>query len=270
MFSAKKYDRGKIIIFVLMMLICLAILVFGNKKISADSSLITVSNIEELEEALNKANQDTEIIVSQTINLPGNTKLDGHGATVRVETPYIQADGKVGDEYSNYGVFKINGDVKIENMKIMGGSDYKDGTPGLNVEFAAIQVPNGIVDLQNITVTRSGRGISIGREACVVLCNSQIVRNAYPYGGGIYCRGGLIMNNCSFSENRTVWSCGGGAMEINGGVLYANNTVIVNNSSKQVGGAINCINSKMYLMNSTLAGNIVSKKKNLWRCYWIK
>ena len=195
----KKNYRHEIIFFVLLMLICFMVFCFEKKKVSAQNTSITVNNFEQLQEALSNANQDTEIIVSQTINLSSNISLDGHDATVRVEKPYINSDGKVGSGYSNYGVFIINGDVNIRNIKIMGGSN--DGSDN---KFAAVQVQSGTVSMENVCITRSGRGIFIINGANVILSDSQIVRNAYVYGGGIYCTGKLIMNNCSFSENRTI------------------------------------------------------------------
>ena len=251
------------IFFSLFVLVALIIFSFRHKKTLANDTAITVNNFTELEQALSDANQDTEIIVSQTINLSGNIDLDGHGATIRVEKLYINFDGKVGSGYSNYGVFIINGDINIKNMKIMGGSnDGREAPNTFDNKFAAVQVQSGNINMENVVITRSGREISIKNESYVVLSDSQIVRNAYAYGGGIYCNGKLIINNCSFSENRTVYFAGGGAMEINRGVLYANNTVILNNASREIGGAINCIDSKIYLMNCTVTGNVTSRNRD--------
>ena len=249
-----------------MVLICCTILCFGQKKVLAENAPITVSNFEELREALCNANQDTEIIVSQIITLPSDIiELDGKGATVRVEKPYINADGKVGSGYSNYGVFVINGNVDIKNMKIMGGSNHEEDIDSIDPNFAALQIQSGTVEMRNVVITRSGRGISIQSGACVTLSDSQIVRNSYSHGGGICCTGKLIMNNCSCSENRTTFSGGGGgAMEINaGGELYANNTIIANNASREIGGAIGCVNnSKIYLINCTISGNVTTAQVN--------
>ncbi|MBQ9491948.1 MAG: InlB B-repeat-containing protein [Firmicutes bacterium] len=261
----KKNYRNEITFFVLMTLICFMFFCFGKKKVWAENVPITVSNFEELRAALCNANQDTEIIVSQIITLPSDIELDGHGATVRVEKPYINADGKVGSGYSNYGVFIIDGNVDIKNMKIMGGSNHEEDMDSIDPNFAALQIQSGTVEMRNVVITRSGRGISIQSRACVTLSDSQIVRNSYSHGGGIYCTGKLIMNNCSCSENRTTFSDGGGgAMEINaGGELYANNTIIANNASREIGGAIGCVNnSKIYLINCTISGNVTTAQVN--------
>ena len=266
MLKIKKNYRNEIIFFVLMVLICCTILCFGQKKVLAENAPITVINFEQLQEALSNANQDTEIIVSQIITLPSDIiELDGKGATVRVEKPYINADGKVGSDYSNYGVFIINDDVNIKNMKIMGGSNHEEDIDSIDPNFAALQIQSGTVEMRNVVITRSGRGISIQSGACVTLSDSQIVRNSYSHGGGICCTGKLIMNNCSCSENRTTFSGGGGgAMEINaGGELYANNTIIANNASREIGGAIGCVNnSKIYLINCTISGNVTTAQVN--------
>ena len=120
MFKTKKNYRNEIIFFVLMALICFMFVCFGKKKVLAENVAIKVDNFEGLQDALSNANQDTEIIVYQTINLSSNVSLDGHGATVRVEKPYVNADGKVGSGYSNYGVFIINGNINIRNMRLLG------------------------------------------------------------------------------------------------------------------------------------------------------
>lgn len=222
---------------------------------AAGESTVTVSTLAQLQTALDNPDV-SEVIVSKTISLSEGTNLDGKGKTIRVETPYIGSDGLVLDsgECSNYGVFSTYGTVTIKNMTIMGGKGSYSGTSG------AIQINSGTATLENVTATRSNRGVYIGSSRAI-LKNCNVVRNAADYGGGILNSGGtLIMDGCSLSECRSLSaSGGGGAMEIkNNGKLYANNTVIANNSSTEIGGAINCYDAYIYLMNCTVTGNITT------------
>ncbi len=223
---------------------------------AAGESTVTVSTLDELQAALNNPDV-SEVIVSKNISLIGGTNLDGNGKTIRVETPYIGSDGLVLDsgECSNYGVFTTYGTVTLKNMTLMGGKGSYSGTSG------AIQINSGTATLENVTTTRSNRGVYIASSAKAILKNCNIVRNAADYGGGILNAGGtLIMDGCSLSECRSLSaSGGGGAMEIKSfGKLYANNTVIANNSSTEIGGAINCYSAYIYLMNCTVTGNITT------------
>ena len=213
-----------------------------------------VSSYEALVAALEDADENSEIVVTQTIEVPHGATLDGHGATVRVSRPYIDEDGIVrNEEYSEYSVFTISGygtPITIKNMTILGG----------HTTNAAVYNHNGTLNMENVTITRSFRGL-YNFYGKTILKNCNVVRNFCGNAGGIFCFGGtLIMDGCSLSENYSTNSAGGGgAIEIKGGGLfYANNTVIINNSSSEIGGAINCYESKIYLANCTISGNVTT------------
>ena len=222
------------------------------------TNLIEVGTYEELVDALEDADENTEIVVTQEMILPDEADLNGHGATVRVEKPFIDEDGIIrsGDK-SNYCVFVLDDDggvknVTIKNMTIIGGfQEYGLG---------AIYNDSCNITMENVTVMRSYRGLYC-YGGSIVLKNCNIVRNVADYGAGILCTNGtLIMDGCPLSENYTT-DMGGGAMEINGdnAKFYANNTVIINNSSTEIGGAINCyLGATMWLANCIIAGNVTT------------
>ena len=136
-------------------------------------------------------------------------------------------------------------------MTIMGGED---------INYGAIYNYNGTLIMENVTLTRSNRGL-FNQSGKVILKDCNIVRNVARYGAGITNSGGVIlMDGCSLSENYSTNS-GGGAIEIkSSGTLCANNTIIANNSSGEIGGAINCYGSKVYLTNCTVTGNVTTQK----------
>lgn len=233
-----------------------------SKEVSATT--ISVSNYSDFKDALVGATASTEIIVTNSITIPDGEALDGNGATVRVETPYLDEHGYVNHSATNLDyIFSIeqNSTVTMENMVIMGGAS--------DILYAAIWVDQGAtLGLRNVHVTRSNRGISVW-GGTLLLLDCDITRNAASYGGGILCRRGfsspsvpgkVIMDRCSLSENRSTGDmCGGGAIEVNSdSALYANNTIIANNSSSEIGGAINSYNGYVNLINCTVTGNVTT------------
>ena len=83
-------------------------------KVYADG----INTLSDLQTALDEADSNTEIIVSGVIDLPSGTNLDGHGATVRVETLYVDANGLFADNPTSSGVFRVKASnvVKISIM----------------------------------------------------------------------------------------------------------------------------------------------------------
>jgi len=223
----------------------------------ANAETVTVNNLAELQAALQDANENTTIIVTECIGIAyQDAELDGHGATISVPEPFINADGTINDDASDFGVFYIdNGNVTLKNMTIIGG-----GIPSYFNGNSAIRVYNdSTITMENVTVTRSNRGI-YASDSKLLCKNCNIVRNVADNGGGISAEFGslVVLEGCSLSENRSADEAGGGgAMEING-YLFANNTVIANNSSSEIGGAINCYSGHLYLANCTITGNVTT------------
>lgn len=83
-----------------------------------------------------------------------------------------------------------------------------------------------------------------------VIKNTQFLSNTVSSGGGIYNRGGLLVEDCTFENN----------MATNGGAVYFERLTTVNrckflgNTAQSLGGAIYCYNDCV-LSNSVLANN---------------
>lgn len=221
------------------------------------SNTVTVDDLTALQGAIVNPSVDT-IVVSQTIRLSDNTKIDGNGKIIQVETPYVDASGACASgATSSYSIFSISSGtaVELKDMIIYGGiNTYENTAGGITLNAGAT------LNAENLTIARSYRGIYIEKGAKASLTNCNVVRNVSSYGAGVLCSGGtLIMDGCSLSENRST-SQGGGAIEINNnGKFYANNTVIANNCSAEIGGAVNNYNSNVYLMNCTVTGNVTTR-----------
>ena len=198
-----------------------------------------------------------DIIVASTLTIPNGFTINGNGHTVRVAIPYLNEDGTTASNPSPGGVFIINSGstVTLTNMTVIGGQFTDESS----IEAAIFN--KGTLTLDHVTMTRSHRGLSnSGSGAVAVLTNCVLIRNAAKYGGGLLNEyGQLLMDCCSFSENRTrVW--GGGAAENRlGGKMYMNNVTMSNNYCDEQG-AINNNNSaegtNTYIMNSTITGNV--------------
>lgn len=231
--------------------------ILNRQYVNADSiNTLEVDTYQELIEALETADSNSEIIITQKIDLPDGANLNGNGAMLRVVAPLICEDGVIRPTNpSEYNLFKINSNcsVTISNMTIIGGKIGENDTGAIYNQ--------GLLEMENVTITRSYRGLN-NNSGIVVMKDCNIVRNVCSYAAGILCAGGkIIMDGCSLSENYTIGQGlkGGGAIEIkNEGELYINNSVIINNSSGEIGGAINCYKSKIWMMNCTVSGNVTT------------
>lgn len=212
----------------------------------ATGAQVLVSALDELTSAL--TDDDVQIIiVERSLTLPDGTTIDGRGKTIQVGTPYLDSDGRHADTPSSGGVFSIGSGstVTLSNMTLMGGKS----TAAIN--------NSGVLTLDNVTLTRSCRGLRNLGIAILVGCNLN--RNAGPYGGGLLNSGGgkVVMDRCFFSENLTEGSGGGGAAE-NQGYMYLNNTIMSNNVTDEIGSAINNYGGRLYIMNSIITGNLAT------------
>ena len=218
-------------------------------------------------------------MVAETMQIKIPLTINGNGHTVKVNTPFVAESGYVNTNctVSPKVVFQIQngGDVLLRDMKVMGGGQQLMGnSEGLNdASTPAIVVGNtqsltqtgatGILQLENVTVTRSQGALFVAQGALAYIDRCQLVRNCRYCAGGIYNRGTCVVVNSSMSENRSLYSVGGGGAIENQGTMYMNNCVICNNSSTEDGGAINEFSniggSKLYMMNSTLSGNFSTR-----------
>lgn len=233
-------------------------LAFFLAAVSGSLAQTHVSSLADLKTALASASSEL-IIVDNSITLTDGTSLDGHGKTVSVLSPYLSAEGTINKTYSNYRVFTVESkaNVTIKNITILGGYEigditYEKGAGGILVGAEAI------LNAENVTITRAFRAVFLSAKSKGLFKNCNIVRNACDWGAGIevYNSATALLDGCSLSENRA-YTSGGGAIEVKDrSVLYANNTIFANNSSVEIGGAVNNYGSTVYLMNSTMTGNL--------------
>lgn len=106
-------------------------------------------------------------------------------------------------------------------------------------------------DLNYVVVTRQGGGIYCKGD--LVLTNCTVFRNlsrsdayyaaAYSQGGGVYVEGHLILDNCNVADNKAITSTCYGTGHAHGGGVYVKgnlesyNTVVMNNSALGGGGS---------------------------------
>ena len=223
---------------------------------------VNVSTFEDLQTALSSSesiiNITADITNASELAISRDVTIDGKGHTISVPTPYLNEDGTKADNPSSNGVFTISSGrtVNLKNMTVMGGKFADENTTNAAIYNL------GTLTLDHVTMTRSHRGLSnSGSGAVAVLTNCVLIRNEAKYGGGLLNEehGHLVMDCCSFSENRT-WEWGGGAAENRkGGKMYMNNVTMSNNYCDELG-TINNNNSaagtNTYIMNSTITGNV--------------
>ena len=253
---------------------------------STGGSTVTVSTLAGLQEAL--ARDDVSVVkLSATVTLQNGTYLSAHSLasgdrkTVQVMTPFMPDSGKVVVENdtlktpaiingeNNYKLFTIPADasVVISNLTLKGGftgplqADYAGSTGGID--------NYGRLQMYNSDITHTGTALLNRPRATSVLVDCNIVRNANWFGGGILNLatederdgGTVIMDRCSFTENQSLGSSHGGGAAENQGLMCLNNCVVANNSSTEIGGGINnCKGGTLYVMNSTLTGNITTSQ----------
>ena len=219
--------------------------------------------------------------VEKTMVIDKPLTINGNGHTVKVAHPFVGNDSFVdlGCTTKIRTIFRIRsgGDVVLRDMTVMGGGEYlppSDGeeNPGSNnADIEAIVVSDGtstsdtgtgVLQMENVTISRSQGALFVARGASVMIDRCQIVRNCRFCAGGVYNEGTVVMNETSLSENRSLAPAGGGGAAENKHIMYINNCVICNNSSTEVGGAINNFNGgsevNLYMMNTTVAGNFTT------------
>ncbi|MFA5675910.1 MAG: InlB B-repeat-containing protein, partial [Christensenellales bacterium] len=200
-----------------------------------------------------------DIVVLEELSIDKTLSVNGNGHTISVPVPGLDDSGTLNAGASKFRVFNlISGTLTINNATIKGGAAENAGS--------AIFVNAGaVLKLNTVTVSNSGgvarEGGGIANYGTAYLYNCNIIRNGASYGGGflnINSAAKMFVENCSFSENRSLSSNGGGGAGENKGSaqLYVNNSTFSNNKSTELGGAINNYNGIAYILNSTFTGNV--------------
>ncbi len=200
-----------------------------------------------------------DIVVLAELPIDKTLVFHGNGHTLSVPVPGLDDSGRLQAEASAFRVFNLTaGTLSISSMTIKGGAVDDAGS--------ALLVGHGAsLCLNAVTVTNAGgpacTGGGLANFGTSHLANCNIVRNGAAYGGGFLNSGPdakLYIEGCSFSENRSLSTNGGGGAGENNAeaVLYVNNATFANNTSTELGGAINNYGATAYLLNSTFTGNV--------------
>lgn len=193
------------------------------------------------------------------INSKGLT-IEGNNYSISVPVPGLNASGVVNSSPSAFRVFSINATGvtnRLQDLTIMGGTPAGAG--------GGVWMQAGTLVLQSVTLSQSG-GANYGgggldnSGGTVFMRDCNISRNAAEYGGGFLNSGTgaqLFLERCTFSENRSLSSSGGGGAGQNNNTLYANNCTFANNESTELGGAINNRpNAVADFVGCTFVGNV--------------
>jgi uncharacterized repeat protein (TIGR02543 family) len=234
-------------------------------RVSAAGSQ-SVSNSAQLTSAISALEVDTinitsDIVISAELPINRSLTINGNGYTVSVPITGLDDSGVLNASPSPFRVFHITaGTVTISDMTVKGGAAYGTGSGIYNGQSATLY-------LNRVSISNSGgssyAGGGIANFGTAYLKNCNISRNAAAFGGGFLNNAGsfnsnvkMFIENCTFSENRSLSESGGGGGGENDASLYVNNSTFSNNISTELGGAINNYNGHAYIVNSTFTGNV--------------
>ena len=231
--------------------------------LTARAAIVSVGDFTALTNAISTGATGDTILLTNNITLSAELSVSAKGLTfegnrysISVPTPGLNESGVVNASPSVMRVFNINAIGKtntIRNLLVKGGSPGASGGGILNT--------NGTLVLEGVTVTQSGGssaggGGLVNSSGMLFMRDCNISRNGAKHGGGFLNSGTLVMERCTFSENRSMSTMGGGGAGENQAQLYANNCTFANNKSTELGGAINNNNGTAFFVNCTFVGNI--------------
>lgn len=214
-------------------------------SLSSDGDIISITN---------------NIVVTAAVSNSKTITINGNGHTISVPVTGLDESGKFNTGASNFRVFNLTTakTTTINNLTISGG--YV--TPGTG---GAIAVGSGhTLKINNSTIrdSRADNGGGVDNNGgTIYMYNCEVMRNAANYGGGFLNWGGgkMFVEKSTFSENRSTSANGGGGAGENNGAstyLYINNSTLSNNKSTEIGGGINNYSATIYIVNSSLTGNV--------------
>jgi uncharacterized repeat protein (TIGR02543 family) len=198
------------------------------------------------------------IVITSELFLDKDITINGNGYSISVPNPGLDDMGRFNTGASEFRVFTISYGftVIMNNLTIKGGNlTYGNGGAIQVLSTAILHLNNCIIS--NSRNSDSGGG-GVSNEGVVFLSNSMIYRNAAIYGGGFLNSntGVMYVENSTLSENRSTYESGGGGACENQGFLFINNSTFSNNQSTEIGGGINNVGGTLYIVNSSVTGNV--------------
>ena len=172
----------------------------GGVAITVTDGKASVDNLAKLKLAVKSASVTTievtaDIVIDRAVSITRNLTINGGEHVIRVATPYVNEAGAcLGIGYSKHNVFTIGSGVTatLSNMTVYGG----------NCASAGGIVVNGTLVADNISISRSYRGLYIGSSGTASLTKCNIVSNVCEYGGGVLCHNGTY-SGAAFLDSLT-------------------------------------------------------------------
>lgn len=200
----------------------------------AETDIITVSTLDELQIAVETSKEGSIIAVAETITLDGETIVSDKSITLVREENFTGALFSVSYNGGAISGFTIidNGEksatVVVQTLPAVSTTIEKCTFVGDGNNFSfMVNIFSGFVAFKNCTFTKSqecplniNEGASATVESCIftenttgtrggainnagtlLIKNTKIVRNVSGLGGGIHNSGNLTLDNCTLSNN---------------------------------------------------------------------
>jgi hypothetical protein len=194
-------------------------LTVGLHPLLAQAGTVSVGDATTLVSAIASCADGDTINLTNNIMVSGQVSISAKGLTIEgnnysisVPVPGLNDSGVVNASPSTFRVFSISASGKtntLRNLTVKGGNPTSNGGGILN--------SGGTLVLQSVTVAQSGGsgasgGGLVNNSGTVYLRDCNISRNAANYGGGFLNYSTLFIERCTFSENRSLSSSGGGGL----------------------------------------------------------
>ncbi|MGN0160888.1 MAG: hypothetical protein ACI4AQ_05830 [Lachnospiraceae bacterium] len=234
----KKMRRGAILALVLVLLLNTMGVQAGTGAPS-----ITVNSYVGLYTTLENARDGDVIGIKGTIVVPSPDKLDYACVTLK----RMEAGAKIifRDDYGYGGTSQVNKIYFDGNSSDIGGDDPFIVVSG-NVDF-------NMCDFVNCYYSGGNGGALYISSGEVNLSSCSFLDNCADYGGAVFNRGTLTIDNCTIKSN---WAEEMGGSIYNAGTLTIRNTEIKDSTARIGGGIYN--NSSAELYNSLVWSNTAS------------
>ncbi|MEU2425189.1 right-handed parallel beta-helix repeat-containing protein [Streptomyces sp. NPDC007851] len=216
---------------------------------------------------------------------PGETLSLSRDCTYRLTTPSGAGDGlpavgrkltirgngativRAGNPTATFRIFHVvsGGDLRLEDLTVRGGSAAGDGG-GVLVDGGGKLTLSG-VDVIDNTATNNGGGVAVSANATAVVRRGWLAFDNAAYGGGVYSRGTLSVQDTELSRNHA--RSAGGGLYLNAGDAFFYTSVIRRNTSAGRGGGVTDSGSAAVefsdskIANNTAAGDEGGGVQNL-------
>jgi hypothetical protein len=194
------------------------------------------------------------LFVNNTATLKGSTIYAGAGTAVTLQNSTFRNN----NGFDSGGVYSL-GRLDVSNCVFDGGKSEKAGGAIVLGNGSNGNIRNSI--FTNGTAKDDGGGIHVAVEATASIISCTFTNNIASYGGAVFGRGNVRMEQCTAVNNTArvfggavaVWNNADFTLEKN---IIAGNKALSNNSVRDVGGGgLNISNSRALIANNIIVGN---------------